>query len=77
MVRRQLVQRESLIPPTFLDWRLIPWRFKVLIFECERLAPLVAPRLHKSHCLAIFSKKQPSNMHQKTGFIGGRRFIKN
>lgn len=54
IVLKQEVQSLSFIPSIALACRLIPCLFKVFILEWERLAPLVATLLHRSHFLPIF-----------------------
>lgn len=53
IVLRQEVQTFILQPSMVLHCRLMFCRFRVLILEWEREAPLVAPRPHKSHFFAI------------------------
>lgn len=53
LVRKQEVQTFIFRPSIFLACRLICCRRRVLIFEWERLAPLVALRPQISHFFAI------------------------
>jgi hypothetical protein len=55
-VLMHFVQVCNFLPSTVLVWRLIYWRFKVLMFECEREASLVVPLPQISQFFAIFLK---------------------